>query len=143
MAKKETSQAAEKVAKAEKAAKSKKHDPGKGSGNGKGNIFARAGKGIAKFAKDFKGELKKIVWPDRAIVIKSTGVVLAVVAVIGLIIFIIDTGLTQAIQLLSNAAVNFRAEATTAIAETTAVAQTTVAETTQAVTTAVETTVAG
>ncbi|HZK38815.1 MAG TPA: preprotein translocase subunit SecE [Clostridia bacterium] len=63
MAKKERSQAAEKVAKAEKAAKAKKHDPGKG------NIFSRMGKGIAKFAKDFKAEIKKIVWPDRATVI--------------------------------------------------------------------------
>ncbi len=141
MAKKDTSEAAEKVAKAEKAAKAKKHSPGKGPG--KGNVFARAGKGVAKFGKDFKGELKKIVWPDRATVIKSTGVVLAVVAVIGLIIFIIDTGLTQAIQLLSNAAVNFRAEATTAVVEATTAAQTTVAETTQAVTTAVTTTVGG
>ncbi|HZK39899.1 MAG TPA: preprotein translocase subunit SecE [Clostridia bacterium] len=130
MAKKDTSQAAEKVAKAEKAAKAKK------PGTGKGNIFSRMGKGIAKFAKDFKAEIKKIVWPDRTTVIKSTGVVLAVVAVIGVIIFIIDTGLTQAIQLLSKAAVNFRAEATTAIADvTTAIAETTtaVAETTTAI----------
>ncbi len=144
MAKKETSQAAEKVAKAEKDAKVKKRAPGKG------NVLARAGKGVGKFAKDFKSELKKIVWPDRATVIKSTGVVLAVVAVIGLIIFIIDTGLTQAIQLLSNAATDFRAEATTAVAEATTAlaeattaAQTAAAETTQAVTTAVATTVVG
>ena len=144
MAKKEISEAAEKVAKAEKASKAKKHS------SGKGNVFARSGKGIAKFAKDFKGEIKKIVWPDRTTVLKSTGVVLAVVTVIGLIIFIIDTGLTQAIQLLSNAATDFRAEATTAVAEATTAlaeattaAQTAAAETTQAVTTAVATTVVG
>lgn len=129
MAKKEISEAAEKVAKAEKASKAKKHS------SGKGNVFARSGKGIAKFAKDFKGEIKKIVWPDRTTVLKSTGVVLAVVTVIGLIIFIIDTGLTQTIQLLSNAAADFRAEATTAVAEaTTAIveATTALAETTTA-----------
>lgn len=122
MAKKEISEAAEKVAKAEKASKAKKHS------SGKGNVFARSGKGIAKFAKDFKGEIKKIVWPDRTTVLKSTGVVLAVVTVIGLIIFIIDTGLTQAIQLLSNAATDFRSEATTAVAEaTTAIVEATTA----------------
>lgn len=113
MAKKDVSQAAEKVAKAEKASKARKPS------SGKGNVLVRAGKAIPKFLKDFKAELKKIVWPDRKTVIKSTGVVLSVVAVIGLIIFLIDTGLTEAIQLLSKAASNFNAEKTTALAEAT------------------------
>lgn len=133
MAKKDVTEAAEKVAKAEKAAKAKKRS------KGNSNFLARAGKGIGKFAKDFKGEIKKIVWPDRTTVIKSTGVVLAVVAVIGAIIFVIDTGLTQTIQLLSSAATNYRTEATTAIAEAT----TAIVEVTQTVTTAIETTVVG
>jgi preprotein translocase subunit SecE len=138
MAKKEKSQAAEKVAKAEKASKAKK------PGSGKGNILVRIGKGIAKFAKDFKGEIKKIVWPDRTTVIKSTGVVLAVVAVIGVIIFIIDTGLTQAIQLLSEAAADFNTETTAAaLPEATTELTTAIEATTQAVTTAVATTVGG
>lgn len=138
MAKKEISQAAEKVAKAEKAHKAKR------PGSGKGNILVRFGKAVPKFLKDFKGELKKIVWPDRKTVIKSTGVVLSVIAVIGVIIFLIDTGLTQAIQLLSKAATEFRAnEATTAVAEATTAVQTTIAETTAAITEAVSTTVGG
>ncbi len=113
MAKKDLSQAAEKVAKAEKASKARRPS------SGKGNVLARAGKSIPKFLKDFKAELKKIVWPDRKTVIKSTGVVLSVVAVIGLIIFLIDTGLTEAIQLLSKAASNFNAEKASALAEAT------------------------
>lgn len=113
MAKNEKSPAAEKVAKAEKAAKIRK------PASGKGNILARAGVSIAKFFKDFKGEIKKIVWPDRKTVIKSTGVVLAVVAIIGVIIFLIDTGLTEVIKLLSNAAKDFASETTAAIADTT------------------------
>lgn len=137
MAKKEISEAAEKVAKAEKAYKAKK------PGSEKGNIFARIGKGLQKFVKDFKSEIKKIVWPERKTVLKSTGVVLTVVAVIGVIIFLIDTGLTEIIQLLSKAAKDFAAETTTAVAQATTAVQTTIAATTEAVTTAVTTAVTG
>ena len=55
MAKKEISQAAEKVAAAEKKKEKKPANPN-------GNIFVRAGKAIKKFCKDLKGEIKKIVW---------------------------------------------------------------------------------
>ncbi len=148
MAKKEKSQAAEKVAKAEKASKSPKPK------SGKENIFARFGKGIAKFGKDFKGEIKKIVWPDRKTVLKSTGVVLLVVAIIGGIIFLIDTGLAESIRLLKNAAENFNSETTTAVTEIATAVETTLAQTTSealttteqvtaAVTEAVSTTLGG
>ena len=91
MAKKEVSQAAEKVAAAEK-----KND--KKPANPNGNFFVRAGKAIKKFCKDLKGEIKKIVWPDAKTVFKSTAVVLAVVLVVGLVIFGIDTLLTEGIS---------------------------------------------
>lgn len=138
MAKKEKSQAAEKVAKAEKAHKAKK------SGKGKG--IAAAPKKIATFIKDFRGETKKIVWPDSKTVLKGTGVVLAVVAFLGVIIFLIDTGLTESIKLLQNLASDFSAkdvteavtEAVTEVAATIAETTSAVAETTtEAVTTAV------
>jgi len=137
MAKKEISQAAEKVAKAEKEHKANK------PGSEKGNIFARIGKSVTKFFKDFKSELKKIVWPERRTVLKSTGVVLSVVAIIGVIIFFIDSGLTEVIRLLSSAAKDYAANKTTTIAQTTTAVQTTIAATTQAVKTAVTTTVGG
>ena len=97
MAKKEVSQAAEKVAAAEKQKEKKPANPN-------GNIFVRAGKAIKKFCKDLKGEIKKIVWPDAKTVFKSTAVVLAVVLVVGLVIFGIDTLLTEGISLLQGLA---------------------------------------
>ena len=47
-----------------------------------GNFFVKIGKAIAKFFKDLKGETKKIVWPGRQMVLKSTGIVLAAILVI-------------------------------------------------------------
>ena len=97
MAKKEVSQAAEKVAAAEKKKNKKPANPD-------GNFFVRAGEAIKKFCKDLKGEIKKIVWPDAKTVFKSTAVVLAVVLVVGLVIFGIDTLLTEGISLLQGLA---------------------------------------
>lgn len=97
MAKKEVSQAAEKVAAAEKKKDKKPANPN-------GNIFVRAGKAIKKFCKDLKGEIKKIVWPDAKTVLKSTLVVLVAVAVCGLAIGIVDWLLSQGLSLLEMAA---------------------------------------
>ena len=62
-----------------------------------GNFFVKIGKGIAKFFKDLKGETKKIVWPGRQMVIKSTGIVLAAILVIGAGIWIIDFAVSGAV----------------------------------------------
>ena len=97
MAKKEISQAAEKVAAAEKKNEKKPANPN-------GNIFVRAAKAIKKFCKDIKGEIKKIVWPDAKSVLKSTGVVLAVVAICGLAIALVDWLLAEGLTLLERAA---------------------------------------
>ncbi len=97
MAKKEVSAAAEKVAAAEKKQNKKPANPD-------GNFFVRAGKAIKKFFKDLRGETKKIVWPDAKTVFKSTAIVLAVVIVVGLVIFGIDTLLTEGISLLQDLA---------------------------------------
>ena len=96
MAKNEKSAAAEKIEKAEKTkAKKPKSD--------KPNIFVRIFKAIGRFFKDLRGETKKIVWPDGKSVLKSTGVVLAVVAVFTVVIWLIDLGLSKSIDLLSDA----------------------------------------
>ena len=97
MAKKEVSQAAEKVAAAEKKKEKKPANPN-------GNIFVRAGKAIKKFCKDLKGEIKKIVWPDAKTVLKSTAIVLLVVAICGLVIFGIDQLLSLVLSLLKDGA---------------------------------------
>ena len=97
MAKKEVSQAAEKVAAAEKQKEKKPANPN-------GNIFVRAGKAIKKFCKDIKGETKKIVWPDAKTVLKSTAVVLVVVIICALAIYAVDQLLALGLSLLERGA---------------------------------------
>ena len=92
MAKHEKSEAAEKI---EKAAKAKKAGAPKVK---KGNIFKRMGKAIAGFFKDFKGEMKKITWPGAKMVLKSTLVVIVAIAIIGVVVFAIDLGLSEGIN---------------------------------------------
>ena len=70
----------------------------------KPNIFVRAGKAIARFFKDFRGEIKKITWPDAKTVLKSTGVVIAVILIIGIGIWIVDFGLSQGLSLIEGLA---------------------------------------
>ncbi len=62
------------------------------------------GKGIAHFFKDLRGETKKIVWPGRQMVIKSTGIVLAAILVIGIGIWAIDFAVSGAITAVNKAA---------------------------------------
>lgn len=89
------SKAAAKVAKAAKGESKKSNKP---------NFFARAGKSTKDFFKNFKGETKKIVWPDAKTVLKSTGVVILVVAVVAIIIFGIDQGLSAGVTGLKSLA---------------------------------------
>ncbi len=65
------------------------------------------GKGIARFFKDLRGETKKIIWPGRQMVIKSTGIVLAVILVIGAGIWLLDFALSGAVTAFNKAADNF------------------------------------
>ena len=120
MAKKELSQAAEKVAAAEKQKDKKPANPD-------GNIFVRAGKAIKKFCKDIKGETKKIVWPDAKTVLKSTAVVLVVVIICALAIYAVDQLLALGLSLLERAAESVGSAGTDASEVATTVA-TTVAE---------------
>lgn len=134
MAKKEKSSAADKIAKAEKAAKNSAADNSKLTAaekvakaekakakaskpkNPNGNIFVRFGKGFKKFWKDFRGEIKKITWPDRMTVLKNTGVVLVAVAAVCVVIFAIDQGLSFLVELLVKLAKDSGENAETAAA---------------------------
>ena len=62
------------------------------------------GKGIVRFFKDLRGETKKIVWPDAKMVVKSTGVVLATVLILGAGIWIIDFAISGAITAINDVA---------------------------------------
>ncbi len=64
------------------------------------------GKAIARFFKDLRGETKKIVWPGRQMVLKSTGIVLAAILVIGAGIWILDFALSGGITALTRIAEN-------------------------------------
>lgn len=66
----------------------------------KPNFFARLGKGISRFFREYKSEVKKITWPDFKTVVKSTVVVLIVVLVIGAGIWLVDWVLTELISLV-------------------------------------------
>lgn len=53
----------------------------------KEGFFARIGKSF----KATKSELKKVVWPTRKQLINNTGIVIAALIVVGLIIFGLDS----------------------------------------------------
>lgn len=110
MAKREKSEAAEKV---KKAAKNNKATKAKSK---KDSAFARFLKSFPKFWKDFRAEVKKIIWPDSKTVLKSTGVVVVVVAIITVIIYLIDLGLVSGIGGLKNLAQDVVTEVSTTIA---------------------------
>ena len=57
----------------------------------------RAGLGarIKAFFRDAWLELQKVIWPSREDVVKMTGLVVAVVVVVGLFIFVWDQILVQ------------------------------------------------
>ena len=86
----------EKSAKTAKSDKDAKADTAKKKGPG-------LGKRIAKYFRDVKGEFKKIIWPTLPTVVRNTGVTLAMCAVLGLVICVIDFGLGALVNLLVNA----------------------------------------
>lgn len=50
------------------------------------------------FMKETKSELKKVIWPTGKQVINNTGVVIVMVALVGIIIFLFDTISLEAIK---------------------------------------------
>ncbi|MDE6838782.1 MAG: preprotein translocase subunit SecE [Acutalibacter sp.] len=78
-------------------------DNEKNSGK-KPNGLVSFGKKTAKFVKDCKGEIKKIVWPTPKAVFKNTGVVLATIIVLGLFVFLLDTAFMNLLGLVMNVA---------------------------------------
>ena len=56
----------------------------------KPNIFVRIGKGISRFFRDTKGEMKKVVWPSRKQVLNNFVIVAVFVVLCALFIFALD-----------------------------------------------------
>ena len=66
-----------------------------------GETDAQTEKGV-KFFRDLKGEFKKITWPTLPTVVRNTGVTLALCAILGAFICVVDLLLGQLVQLLLN-----------------------------------------
>jgi len=61
-------------------------------------------KKVGKFIKDFRGELKKIMWPDTKTVLKNTGIVLLTTTIIGAPIWLLDFVLSEGVLSLKRLA---------------------------------------
>lgn len=57
-------------------------------------------KRIINFFKDYKGEIKKIVWPGPRDVVKNTLIVFIICAIIGAFVWLVDLGLGQLLNLI-------------------------------------------
>ena len=57
-------------------------------------------KRIVRFVRDYKSEVKKIVWPGLNEVVKNTVIVLIICAIIGAFVWLLDFGLGQLVQLI-------------------------------------------
>ena len=55
---------------------------------------------VSKYLRDTRGEFKKVVWPNFPTVLRNTGVVLAMCAVVAIVITLADWGLGELIKLL-------------------------------------------
>ena len=102
----EAKEARKKLKEAEKAKSGAKKDKAE-------KADKKRSKKAKRFWKDFRGEIKKIVWPDFKTVMKNTGIVLATVVVIGAMVWILDFILSGSVRGLKNLAQGVRTEQTT------------------------------
>ena len=72
----------------------------------KPNIFVRAFRSLkntfsrlAKYFRDVKSEMKKVVWPGKKQIINNTIVVLVVVAIASVVTLALDTGFITLLKL--------------------------------------------
>jgi len=70
----------------------------------KQGAFSRKFGAAAKFFRDCKAEIKKIVWPTPKATFKNMGVVLVAMIIIGLFIFALDTGFGALLGLIMDTA---------------------------------------
>ena len=57
-------------------------------------------KKLGVFAEEIKLEMKRVEWPTRKAVAKSTALILTIVVIVTLFVSLIDAGLSQAFLLL-------------------------------------------
>ena len=56
----------------------------------KPNWFVRAWRGVCRYFRELRSELKKVVWPTPKQVVKNTLIVLACVLIVGVFIWLFD-----------------------------------------------------
>ena len=56
----------------------------------KDKSFQKASAAAAKWFRELKSELKKIVWPSRKQVVNNTAIVISVIVVAGIFVMIVD-----------------------------------------------------
>lgn len=69
----------------------------------KANVFKRFFGAIARYFRELRSELKKVVWPTPKQVLKNTMIVLACVLIVGIFIWMLDgvagLGITKLIEI--------------------------------------------
>ena len=67
----------------------------------KPNFFVRAGKAIGRYFKEVVGEVKKLSWPTKKELINYSLAVLAIVARMAAIMWVLDLGFSTGITALA------------------------------------------
>ena len=80
----------------EKTVKKADDKPAKSEKAKKPSVFKR----IGKYFRDTKSEFKKIVWPTFPSVVRNTLVTLVLCAILGVLIGLVDAGLSALIKLV-------------------------------------------
>ena len=57
---------------------------------------------LVKYFKDTKSELKKVTWPSKDQIIHNTGIILAFIAIVTIILSLLDVGFAKLFQTLTN-----------------------------------------
>ncbi len=86
----------EKAAKSSEKKASEKKSSDKKAAEKKPSVFAR----IAKYFRECRSEVKKIVWPTPKATFKNVGIVLSVLLIVGLFVWLLDTGFIALFKLV-------------------------------------------
>ena len=64
------------------------------------NTKAKKSKGLAKFFRETKAELKKVTWPSKDQLIHNTGVIIAFIVIVCIILSLLDFGFGNLMNLI-------------------------------------------
>lgn len=64
------------------------------------NAKVKKSKGLVKFLKETKAELKKVTWPSKEQLVHNTGVIITFIIIMCIILSLLDLGFGELIKLL-------------------------------------------